>query len=286
MVVTREPAGAIVPDGAFDVVGIGTLDSSWPDPTTATWIPSLDPSAVWVIDDPSADARALLNVSGNGAIAFSIRETASRGGDLKDVPLTSGRAQAGEAFGILVPVNPLARTHRHIGLGFTGYVLVLTDRPAAPPVEPPSGPVAWLTSRFYDQHVVVLEGGQAAVWKGRALRGVIGVDTRTDVWRLMAHAKMTVDLAPGEIIARECVESLRLGTPIVAPDGTVGAEHARAGGGLVFENTAELLRQVERLSDASLRDQLAENGQAYADYRYGDSSTLVEEMNRLIASHG
>ena len=140
-----------------------------------------------------------------------------------------------------MPVNPLAGTHRHAGLGFTGYILVLTNRPSTPPVEPPTPAVAWLTSRFHDQYVVVVEGGSAAVWKGRALRGVISVDTRTDFWRLLAHSAMTVDLAPGEIIARECIESLRFGTPIVVPSGTVGAMHAASGGGLAFSDTLGLL---------------------------------------------
>lgn len=285
MVVTRLPAGSIVPDGAFDVVGIGATDSNWPDPAAATRTPSFDPNAVWIVDDPSAGACALLNAFGNATTALSITASASLDSELRQVPLTSARAPANEVLGMLVPVNPLAVAHRHTGLGFTGYVLVLTDRPAAPPVAPPTPAVAWLTARFYDQDVVVLEGGRAAAWRGRALRGVIGVDTRTDLWRLMAHAKVTVDLAPGEIIARECLESLRLGTPIVAPDGTIGAEHARGGGGFAFENTAELLHQVDRLSDTSLRDRLAECGRAYADRHYGESSTFVEGMARLISSH-
>jgi hypothetical protein len=283
IVVTQGPACVTEPDGAFDVVGLGSSGSRWPNPASTTWNQQPDPAAVWIVDDPSADARALLRAFGNVSTAFSIAVSGSPDGALRELPLTSARVSTGDVLGINVPINPLAAAHRHIGLGFTGYVLVLTDRRAAPPVDPPTPAAAWLTSRFYDQHVVVLEGGRAAAWKGRALRGVIGVDTRTDLWRLMAHAKVTVDLAPGEIIARECVESLRLGTPIVAPDGTVGAEHARAGG-LVFGSMADLLHAVDRLADGSYRDNLAQRGRAYADLRFGDPTTFTEKLAGLVTS--
>ena len=57
--------------------------------------------------------------------------------------------------------------------------------------------VAWLTARFPDKEVVVVEDATAAVWRGRVLRGIVDVYTRTDLWRLVAHARVTVDLAPG-----------------------------------------------------------------------------------------
>ena len=94
--------------------------------------------------------------------------------------------------------------------------------------------VAWLTARFPDKEVVVVEDATAAVWRGRVLRGIVDVYTRTDLWRLVAHARVTVDLAPGPIIARECIESLRFGTPIVVPAESAARPHADAGGGMTF----------------------------------------------------
>jgi hypothetical protein len=179
-------------------------------------------------------------------------------------------------------VNPLAGAHRHRGLGFTGYVLVLTDRPSTPAVDPPTPAAAWLTSRFHDQYVVVIEGGCAAVWRGRALRGVISIDSRTDFWRLLAHSAMTVDLAPGDVIARECIESLRFGTPIVVPGGTVGANHAASGGGLAFSSTWELLACVDQLLDETERKRFARDGNEYAESLYGDPSVFVNKVARLL----
>jgi hypothetical protein len=282
-VVTPAPGGSIEADGAFDVIGVGTSEGRWPTPTATTWAQPPDFDAVWIVDEPSADALALLSAFGNATTAFSITQQSPS--VLRELPLTPASVTpTRDVVGMHVPINPLAAAHRHIGLGFTGYVLALTDRPATPPVAPPTNAVAWLTSRFYDQYVVVLEGGRAAVWKGRALRGVIGVDTRVDLWRLMAHANVTVDLAPGEIIARECVESLRLATPIAAPDGSVGADHARAGGGFVFGEMADLLESVDRLADREVRDELAERARTYADLRYGACSGFTERIARLIAS--
>ena len=74
----------------------------------------------------------------------------------------------------------------------------------------------------------------------------MSVYTRTDLWRLVAHALVTIDLAPGPIVARECVESLRFGTPIVVPVGSAAQPHADTGAGLSFTGYAELLACVAR----------------------------------------
>jgi hypothetical protein len=169
-----------------------------------------------------------------------------------------------------------------MGLGFTGYILVLTDRSASPPVDPPTSAVGWLTSRFYDHYVVVVEGGSAAAWKGRALRGVVPVDTRTDLWRLLAHAQLTVDLRPGDVIARESVESLRFGTPIVVPGGTVAAAHAHAGGGVAFADTRELFGGVESLLDQSTRRSYSLEGLHYANAVFGDPSAFVNRLADVL----
>ena len=58
------------------------------------------------------------------------------------------------------------------------------------------------------------------------------MDTRMDLWRLVAHANVCIDLRPGSYIARECVEALRFGTPIIVPECAGPAVvHAREGGG-------------------------------------------------------
>ena len=284
-VVAPMPAGTGEGDGAFDLIGIGEgPGSGWPDVRTVRWTPPPDPGALWILDNPSEGACALHHAFGAAGGGFFIAAPdhgpSSSMSQLVFIPDTATAATA--VLGLHVPVNPLAGAHRHAGLGFTGYILVLTNRPSTPPVEPPTPAVAWLTSRFHDQYVVVVEGGSAAVWKGRALRGVISVDTRTDFWRLLAHSAMTVDLAPGEIIARECIESLRFGTPIVAPSGTVGAMHAASGGGFAFSDTLGLFESVDQLLDDTERKRCARHGNDYAERLFGDPTAFVTKVGHLF----
>lgn len=289
-VVTPMPAGTTEADGAFDLVGIGVgTGGHWPRPSDAHWIDRPDPGAIWVVDEPSEDARALLDTFGDALAAFSIAPVPTdAGSSLRQLPLTPGpRLEASDMLGMHVPVNPLAGTSRHTGLGFTGYVLVLTDRPQVPSVRPPTAAVAWLTARFHDKYVVVVEGGTAAAWKGRALRGVVGVDTRTDLWRLLAHAGVAVDLAPGAIIGRECIECLLLGTPIVVPEHSAAAAHAKQGGGMTYSTVSGLLDAVELLSDEGVGSRIGARGRRYADEHYGNVGRFVGQVSRVLGvGHG
>jgi hypothetical protein len=189
-----------------------------------------------------------------------------------------------DAIGLHVPINPMAATHRHNGLGFTGYLLVLSDRTGSPDISPPTAMVAWLTARFPRDNVVVVEGANAAVWRGRVLRGVVPVYTRTDLWRLLAHARVTIDLAPGRIVARECIESLRFGTPIIVPTQSAAAPHVTGGGGMTFSGYTELLTCVSHLSDETVRTTLSERGRRYANEHYGDEGFFVASVTRALGA--
>jgi hypothetical protein len=130
---------------------------------------------------------------------------------------------------------------------------------------------------------VVIEDATASVWRGRALRGTTSVDSRTDLWRLIAHAHVCIDLAPGPLVAKECVESLRFGTPIIVPeDAPAAVAHAGAGGGLVYGNMADLLLQVSRCESESVRARLSGDGREYADATYGDSNLFCDRVYRAL----
>jgi hypothetical protein len=277
-VITPMPAGTTTADGCFDLLGIGAAPSDrWPEPAEALWPPALGENPTWIVDEPGRGAGPLADALRKGRGAFSIAAVpGSATAAIRQLPIVG--STDGDALGLHVPINPLAAGHRHMGLGFTGYILVLTDRSASPPAEPPTPAVGWLTARFYDRYVVVVEGGGAAAWKGRALRGAVPVDTRTDLWRLLAHAQLTVDLAPGDVIARECIESLRFGTPIVVPAGTVAAVHADAGGGFAFADVQGLFDGVEILLDDSARQSFARQGSEYVDSAYGDPAAFVTRL--------
>jgi hypothetical protein len=186
-------------------------------------------------------------------------------------------------IGLHVPVHPLAAQRRHNGLGFTGYVLVLSDRgPTGEDHDAPTPQAAWLIAALPRHDVVIVEDGVASAWRSRSLRGRIVIDTRTDLWRLVAHALVTVDLGPGQLLARECVESLRYGIPVVVPAATAAAELAAHGGGLWYRNAAELMACVDAVNDRELRDTLGGQGRRFADDWYGDADRFVERVSSVL----
>jgi hypothetical protein len=271
-------------DGAFDLVPAGVSpDGGWPDPAVGRWITEVRAGTTVVVDEFDASTRTLISRLPAPAAVVAVVPVGSDGQEGM-VPLRFTGSSASDSLGLHVPVNPLAATHRHNGLGFTDYLLVLSDRIAAAAVAPPTAMAAWLTARFPEADVVVVEDGSAAVWRGRALRGVVSVDTRTDLWRLLAHAHLTVDLAPGPVIGRECIESLRFGTPIVVPAASAAAAHAAAGGGLTYTAYAGLLEAVERLAGQRARDTMGEIGRRYADSQYGDPAAFVTRVDRMLAA--
>ena len=263
-------------DGAFDLVSIGEVgELRWPEtlasdhtavvdeltPDLASLLASVDPRSVLYlsssVDDHNPAWRQLRTVS---------TEVGSR--TLSITPY--------------VPVNPLATLHRHHGFGFTGYQLILSGRSAAIQTTPPPA-AAWISAAFHDAYVIVVENAVAAAWKGRVLRGTASVDTRMDLWRLIAHANVCVDLDPGPQIARECIESLRFGTPIVVPEHSgPAAVHAREGGGLTFSDPGELIAAVRSMQTEAHRSAVSEAGRRYADSRYGNPVAIVTQVRALL----
>jgi hypothetical protein len=268
--------GAPVPDGLFDVVGVGN-DGELSDPG------NLPPDAAVIVDELTPEATTLLSVGGL-APGFYLSAKDDAGGEpwrrVSVVPHEG--ADTSCSVRPYVPVNPLAAQDRHHGFGFANYHLVLggATHPGAGP--PPA--VAWLTAAFHQADVVFVSDAVAYAWRGRALRGRTTVDTQTDFWRLLAHASVCVDLEPGPLIARECIEALRFGTPIVVSEGSgPAATHARAGGGFTFGDAAELIDAVGRMQIGLERLKVAAAGRRYADQNFGDPSHLVADLEALFA---
>ena len=107
--------------------------------------------------------------------------------------------------------------------------------------------------------------------------------TRVNLWRLMAHALVTVDLRPPGPLGREAIESMMLGTPVVVPDESAAMEHARAAsGGLWYRNPGELLDSVSALMDGRLRYRLSLQGREYATATHGQMEDFVTRMSNLV----
>jgi hypothetical protein len=160
--------------------------------------------------------------------------------------------------------------------------MVLSDRAWVTNGPEPTPFAAWLAARFPRLHLLVVEGGGADLWQLRSLRGHMAVDTRTDLWRLVAYARVVIDLRPGSLIARECIESLRFATPIIVPSDTVAVELARSGGGLWYRDVAELLACTEEFADPEARHTFGARGKASADEYYGNPERFVARIGEAL----
>ncbi len=273
--------GQALADGAFDLVGMGLSgELRWPS--------DLPTECTVVVDEMTPAATRLLGeVSPRRVLSLSASAGAGppAGWEMVRVAPVGSRDESGHdavpVAAVHVPVNPVAQTQRHHGFGFVGYLLVLPGPSRTVGAVPTTA--AWLTAALHDANVVVVQDGTAAVWRGRALRGQVSVDTRMDFWRLLAHAALCVDLAPGSFVARECVEALRLGTPIVVPSGSdPAAVHAAESGGAEFGDPGELVDAVARLCREPYRTETSLRGRAYADASHGDPVAFTARVRSVF----
>jgi glycosyltransferase involved in cell wall biosynthesis len=117
---------------------------------------------------------------------------------------------------------------------------------------------------------------------GKALEMPAG--SRTNLWRLLRHAEICIDLRPPGIVARETLESLLLGTPVVVPEGTVAAEWAeRSNGGLWYRDYRELFDAAKAILDhPSLRARLGRQGRGWARMVHGNQGRFEGQVAQLV----
>lgn len=292
------PPGPRPGDGAFDLAGVGepAPGRRWPVSPDPAWRAGAatgeGPRYLLVLVDAGDDeAPALAARVAPGApvvaVGTALDARASGGAGpaaLLAVDLRTSPGTGAAAVGLSVRVHPDAALLPHDGVRRTSpYLLVLGDRPGAAPSGDPPGELArWLLARFARGHVVVVDQSTAGIWRSRSLVGEFRVSTRMDLWRLIAHAWATVDLAPGHLYARECVESLRYGVPVVARAGSPADGLAAAGGAACFTGSAGLLDCVEALCDPDHRAGAAAAGRALASSWYGDPAAFVDRVARAL----
>jgi hypothetical protein len=285
-------AGGRRADGAFDPQGLspGGPGRRWPLPDAAGDAADLDPGAyrAVLVDGGDAEAEALA-----AARLPHVPVLGIGGATVEGLAATLDLVPAGGAgpgrlpVGLHVPVHALAAERPHLELGPVGdYLLVLSARP--PPAADPDLPceeVAWLVARYPRRPTVVVENAVASVWRSRSCVRRFGVHTRMDLWRLMAHARATVDLGPGPLFGRECVESVRYGVPVIVPAGSPAAALIRAGAGLGYDTTAGLLDAVRRFHSDEARDRARRAGAALEQW-VGDPLGLVERLAAALDRPG
>lgn len=281
-------------DGAFDPCGAGRPGPGrrWPPPSdvaailagTGTGAPCATTYRAVLVDAGDADAVTLAADLLGGVPVLGIGGPKLDGmAACVDLVPVAAPVPGRLPVGLNVPVHALAAERPHLELGpVAGYLLVLSGRPpaASDPAIPP-GDVAWLVARYPRRPAVVVENAVASVWRSRSCVRRFGVHTRMDLWRLMAHARATVDLGPGPLFGRECVESIRYGVPVVVPAGSGADALAAAGAGLRFGSTAGLLDAVGVIEEDAALARFRDAGRSLGRW-FGQPIGLVERLSAAL----
>ncbi len=163
------------------------------------------------------------------------------------------------------------------GTGPAGWVgerswLVVLDSPGSPGL-------AYLALRFPSLAMVLVDpgAGAAVVVRGRHRGGEAPI-SRTGMWELMAGAVATLDLRPPQVIAREVLESLILGTPVVVAAASGAARRCaeEANAGLWYRDQPELAACVARMLERQIRDALGAQGRCWATAAHADQDAFVQ----------
>jgi hypothetical protein len=185
-----------------------------------------------------------------------------------------------------VPVtsNPSVLRSPHEQLGDHDYVAVITDS-RWESSSSYANQARLLVSRFAEQTFAIAATDQLVVFSGGRSRSAMAVGRGSDLLRLMAWAGATVDLRPGAVFARRCLQSLVHGTPILVPATSRGREHAELGrGGLWFDGSDDLCGAAEALFDQPLRDSLCRQSAGYVEERCKETEGFVDDVLSVLRS--
>lgn len=189
---------------------------------------------------------------------------------------------------VALGINRAAVDHRLVGLThFDDYVLFLRGFPAGTPETEP--PLDHQQLRHDIGGPAVAEVALAA-WRitgDRRSYVVRAAPSRANLLRLLSHAVATVDLRPPALLAREVLESLLVGTPVVARRSSIGAEHvAQSGGGTEFNGYREMIAAVRALREGGAGGELGRRGRSWATEHHGDQRGFVQVIGDAVLGEG
>jgi hypothetical protein len=174
---------------------------------------------------------------------------------------------------ISVPMtsNPSVLGGPHEQVGERDYVAVISGS-RSDSSSTSASQALLLVARFPDQTFAVSASDALAVFgRGQAFYGE-AIGRGTDLLRLMAWASATIDLRPGPMLARRCLQSLVHGA-------SRGREHAQLGrGGLWFEGAAELFGAAEALFAPTLQETLRRQSREYLDQRCRPTERFADDV--------
>ncbi len=188
-----------------------------------------------------------------------------------------GRGDAIHHVGAPLAANPSALTEPNPWMGDTGYLLVITDSTAEDDDEQ-ADLANLLRMRFSDGPIGVVYRDGFLAWNYGRQEITWAVERSSDLARLMAWARVTVDLRTPDLFGRDCLLSLLYGTPIVVDAQSPANQHARHGGGLWYQSANELTWCVESLMDPRNAAAFGAQGRAYAEDGFGSTDRFITRV--------
>src|SRR5687767_10057657 len=192
--------------------------------------------------------------------AETLLVTSSREARMVEAP--AGRVVE-TGMGLHVDLDPTADVPHGIPLG--DYVLVLGDFDDRTSGEVLRREARRLARFLSGAEVVALTPGYIHLDEWPAELTVREAGSRTDLWRWMAHAVAVVDLRKDRLIARDVIEAMACGTPVIVPATSVARHHIEHGGGIWYRHHADIQVSVEALlDDPDLRARLGREARSAA----------------------
>jgi hypothetical protein len=239
-------------------------------------------------DDAKADLSRFdplfFKVDGVGVLSGAeARRVANRGSSQQAA--AGAQMPACTELELALPLNRPAAAQLMVGMSHFGrFVALLTGFPEDAPGALRSPGHDYVRRALGPVAVAEVRHGRWSVSDRVKVREVPVGPSRANLWKLLSHAEVCLDLRPQGMLGRETLESLLLGTPVVVPEGTVAAEHAeRSDGGLWYRDYGEMFDAAKAiLDDASLRAALSSSGRSWAEEVHGDQDRFCEQVARFV----
>jgi hypothetical protein len=259
-------AGLPLPLGADHVVA--TTDARiviWPllaDPSLVG-----DPGLAALLE--SADAIGSLHPGEQAALTAALPDMASRIHPL-DVALTLNRSATEQGlFGVT---------------WFGEYVLLIRRFPASAPRFDRAITHELLRAVLGNIAIAEVDGAKWRVTDFINTASLPVNPTRVNLWRLMAHAKFTIDLRPPGPFGREALESMLFSSPPIVPEDSAAHAHVEAAnGGLWYRTPGEVLDLASTLiDDDALLSRFRSDGLRYSVAHHEDMAAFVARTKALV----
>jgi hypothetical protein len=284
-------------EGAGELVGSLRPDSVLLAGPETWWLPELISAAApharvvsvpLLGDDPFGDLAPLVPlVTEVDAVGVLSRGEAGLVETRVGAHASPTRSQPAEVTELEVAfsVNRPAAEQLMVGMSHFGrFVVVMTGFPQGSPAAARAPGHDHVRKALGDLAVAEVALDRWRISDREKQREVPVGPSRPNLWKLLSHAVVCLDLRPQGVVGRETLESLLLGTPVVVPEATVAAEHAeRSNGGLWYRDYRELFDAAKAIVDSpSLRTSLSAQGRDWAEARHGDQARFTEQVARLV----